>query len=99
VINMNISLPFVTKSKRRKKVHSKEQTQRETVKVRSEYTPIEIQNMDMPKLEYLYQHGSPTERELADHLIQAKKKWALIELAMPMDSELASGSPFAGDRR
>jgi len=96
---MNISLPFITTSKRRKKTHSKKQTKRETVKIRSEYTPIEIQNMDMPQLEYVYEHGSPTERELADHLIQAKKKWALVELAAPMNNELASGAPFAGGIR
>jgi hypothetical protein len=64
--------------------------------VQNEHTPVEIQDMDMPKLEYLYQHGSPTEREIADRLIQARKKWALIELVMPLNTELASGAPFAG---
>lgn len=77
--------------------HKKEKPlKRSIIKVQSEHTPVEIQNMDMPKLEYLYQHGSPTEREIADRLIQARKKWALIELVMPLDNELASGAPFAG---
>lgn len=90
---MEISLSFVTQQRKKKK---KSPAKRELIKIHSDYTPMEIQNMDMPKLEYLYQHGTPTERELADHLIQARKKWALIELAMPMNTELASGAPFAG---
>lgn len=90
---MNIDLPFITQPRKHKK---KDPVKRGIVKINNEHTPVEIQNMDMPKLEYLYQHGSPTEREIANHLIQARKKWELIELAMPMDSELASGSPFAG---
>jgi len=90
---MNIDLPFINQTKRKKVKNSAKQ---KLIKVQSEHTPIEVQNMTMPQLEYLYEHGSSTERELADHLIQARKKWALIELAMPMDAELASGSPFAG---
>ena len=89
---MNIDLPFMNQTKRKKvKI-----TEQKLIKVQNEHTPIEVQNMTMPQLEYLYEHGSSTERELADHLIQARKKWALVELAMPMDAELASGSPFAG---
>jgi broad specificity polyphosphatase/5'/3'-nucleotidase SurE len=89
---MNIDLPFMNQTKRKKvKI-----TKQKLIKVQNEHTPIEVQNMTMPQLEYLYEHGSSTERELADHLIQARKKWALVELAMPMDAELASGSPFAG---
>jgi len=90
---MGISLPFMTEPRKHKKEKS---AKRNIIKVQSEHTPVEIQNMDMPQLEYLYEHGTSTERELADHLIQARKKWALIELAMPMNIELASGAPFAG---
>jgi len=90
---MDISLPFMNEPRKHKK---EKPVKRNIIKVQSEHTPVEIQNMDMPQLEYLYEHGTSTERELADHLIQARKKWALIELAMPMNTELASGAPFAG---
>lgn len=93
---MDVSLPFVIQQRKRKE---REPVKRKLIKIRSDYTPMEIQNMDMPQLEYVYEHGSPTEREMADHIIQARKKWALVELAAPMNNELASGSPFAGGIR
>jgi|WetSurMetagenome_2_1015567.scaffolds.fasta_scaffold29228_4 hypothetical protein len=100
---MNVNLSFVTNpalSAKRGKAKSKK-VKRTLVKFKSDHTPIEIQNMDNQELEYLYEHGSPTEKDMAENILHARKKWSLVELAMPMDAELASGtgSPYAGGVR
>jgi hypothetical protein len=100
---MDVSLPFVTNpapSAKRNKAKSKK-VKRTLVKFKSDHTPVEIQNMDNQELEFLYEHGSATERDMAENILHARKKWALVELAMPMDAELASGtgSPYAGGVR
>ena len=91
MIIMEISLPFITQPRKKK---SKHPVKRKLIKVRNEYTPIEIQNMSMPELEYIYQHGSPTEIEIADNIIRARKKMS-VALSLS-DDILPSGSPFAG---
>lgn len=99
---MEMTLPFVTNpapAAKRKKPKVKKSVKRTMVKFKSDHTPIEIQNMDNQELEYLYAHGSETERDMAENILHARKKWALVELAMPMDAELASGSPYAGGVR
>jgi hypothetical protein len=55
--------------------------------------------MDIPELVYLYEHGSSAERAMAENVLHAREKWDLVMLAAPMDNELASGAPFANDRR
>ena len=94
---MDITLQFVNQPKTRKKIKSK-QVKRTMIKFTSDHTPLEIQHMDNHELEDLYEHGSPTEKDMAENILRARKKWALIELAMPMDVELAqgTGSPYAG---
>lgn len=96
---MEMTLPFVTNpapAAKRKKQKVKKGTKRTLIKIKSDHTPIEIQHMSNEDLEYLYDHGSPTEKDMAENILHARKKWALVELAMPMDAELASGSPYAG---
>jgi hypothetical protein len=94
---MKMTLQFITPSIK-KRTKSKK-IKKPMVKFKSDHTPLEIQNMDDQELEYLYAHGSPTERDMAENILHARKKWALVELAMPMDVELArgTGSPYAGD--
>ena len=97
---MKLKLSFMNTSAKRKKPKSKKSKQI-MVKFKSDHTPIEIQRMSDQELEYLYEHGSPTERELADHFIQLRQKLERLELIMPMDAELAqgTGSPYAGGIR
>jgi len=89
---MNISLPFITQPKQRKKKKTKVKSNR-LIKVRSEHAPIEIQNMNMPELEYLYEHGTPTEKEIAEHVMVTRKKFE--KATMVPDDILASSSPTA----
>lgn len=101
---MEMSLPFVTNPApvaKRKKVKVKKNVKRTLVKFKSDHTPVEIRNMGDQELEYLYEHGSSTEKDMAENILHARKKWALVELAMPMDAELAqdTGSPYAGGVR
>jgi hypothetical protein len=97
---MDMTLQFVTQPTNRKKAKSKK-PKRTMIKFTSDHTPLDIQNMDNQELADLYEHGSPTERDMAENILHARKKWALVELAMPMDSELAqnTGSPYAGGVR
>jgi hypothetical protein len=97
---MDMTLQFVTQPTGRKKVKSKK-PKRTMIKFTSDHTPLEIQHMSTSDLEDLYEHGSPTEKDMAENILHARKKWALVELAMPMDSELAqnTGSPYAGGVR
>jgi hypothetical protein len=97
---MDMTLQFVTQPATRKKAKSKK-PKRTMIKFTSDHTPLEIQQMSNSDLENLYEHGSPTERDMAENILHARKKWALVELAMPMDVELArgTGSPYAGDVR
>lgn len=89
---MNISLPFVTQPKKRKKNKTKVKTNR-LIKIHNEHTPIEIQNMNMPELEYLYEYGTPTEKEIAEHIMITRKKFD--KATMVSDDILASGAPTA----
>jgi hypothetical protein len=86
---MNLSLPFVTQPKRKKKNNKPETTR--IIKIHNEYTPIEIQNMTMPELEYLYEHGTPTQKEIAEHVMITRKKFEIA--TMVPDDILASGAP------
>jgi len=97
---MDMTLQFVTQPTNRKKVKSTK-PKRTMIKFTSDHTPLDIQNMDNQELVDLYEHGSPTERDMAENILHARKKWALVELAMPMDVELAqgTGSPYAGGVR
>jgi hypothetical protein len=88
---MDISLPFITQSRKKKRKYP---ATREAIKVQSEHTPIEIQNMDMPQLEYMYQYGTPDEKETANKIIILRKKWNLITL--PNDDILPQGSGAPG---
>lgn len=90
---MNISLPFVTQPQQRKKKKTKVKSTR-LITIRSEHAPIEIQNMDMPELEYLYEHGTPTEKEIAEHVMMTRKKFD--RATMVPDDILASGAPTSG---
>lgn len=93
---MEVTLPFVTQNiqpiKRKKK--NKRPIKRTIIKIKTEHTPMEIQNMDLSQLEYLYEHGSPTEKELADRMIRIRKKWAMASLLS--DDILPTGSPIIG---
>jgi hypothetical protein len=96
---MKIDLPFLNSPKQRKKIKGKKQVKRTLISIQTEHTPLEIQNMDIPELVYLYEHGSSAERAMAENVLHAREKWDLVMLAAPMDNELASGAPFANDRR
>jgi len=89
---MNMTLQFVTQPRKKKK--DKKLVKRPMIKIKSEHTPVEIQNMDMPQLEYIYEHGSPTEKELADNIIRARKKWATASSLS--DDIVPTGSPIPG---
>lgn len=97
---MKMELQFITKPQKRK-IKKNKKIKKTMVKFRSDHTPLEIQHMSNDELEYLYEHGSETEQDMAENILHARKKWALIDLAMPMDVELASGtgSPYASDVR
>jgi len=97
---MDMTLQFITQSKQRQKMKSKK-PKRNMIKFVSDHTPLEIQHMSNEELEDLYEHGSDTEQDMAENILHARKKWALVELAMPMDSEIAqgTGSPYAGGVR
>jgi len=88
---MGISLPFMTEPRKHKKEKS---AKRNIIKVQSEHTPVEIQNMDMPQLEYIYQYGTPDEKETAERIIRLRQKWNLITL--PNDDILPQGSGAPG---
>lgn len=88
---MNISLPFITQPTPRKQ--KKTQPSR-LIKIKSEHTPLEIQNMSMPELEHLYNHGTPTEKEMARIIIHARKSAEIGN--MLADDKLSSGSPVSG---
>jgi hypothetical protein len=89
-----LTLPFITKSApRRKKKQISEISTKPMIKIRNQYAPMEIQGMSMPQLEYIYEHGSPTERDMADQVITARKKFEIATM-MP-DDILASGSQGA----
>jgi hypothetical protein len=96
---MDMTLQFITPSAK-KRVKNKKM-KKPMVKFKSDHTPLEIQHMSNDELEDLYEHGSETEQDMAENILHARKKWALVELAMPMDSELAqnTGSPYAGGVR
>lgn len=98
---MNIDLPFLNSPKPRKKnkTKGKKQVKRTLISIQTEHTPLEIQKMELPELIYLYEHGSSAERSMAENVLHAREKWDLVMLAAPMDNELASGAPFANDRR
>jgi hypothetical protein len=84
---MELSLPFVTSSapqaappapmrkKKKMKKSTKRNIKKPLIKIRSEYTPMEIMNMDIPEIQYLYEHGSPTERDMADNILRARLKF------------------------
>ena len=84
-------------STKRKKPASKKSKQT-LVKFKSDHTPIEIQNMSDQDLEYIYEHGSSTEKDFADRIIRLRQKAERLDLIMPVDAELAegTGSPYAG---
>lgn len=98
---MNIDLPFLNSPKPRKKkiVKGKKPIKRTLISIKTEHTPLEIQNMETPDVIYIYEHGSSAERSIAENVLHAREKWDLVMLAAPMDNELASGAPFANDRR
>jgi hypothetical protein len=95
---MDISLPFITQSARRKKSNKDKPSKRRIIKIHSEHTPLEIMNMDMPDLMYIYKHGSVGEREIAENVLRARKKWevasSLSDDVVPSDAP-NSGSPNA----
>lgn len=88
---MDIALPFITQRKKSKK--GKPSNTR-IINIHNEHTPVEIMNMDMPELEYLYMHGSPSEKELADNIIRARKKWIIASSLS--DDIVPTGSPTPG---
>jgi len=96
---MDMKLQFVTPSVK-KKIKNKK-IKKPMIKFKSDHTPLEIQHMSDQELEYLYEHGSPTEKDLADRFIQLRQKLERLEFIMPMDAELAqgTGSPYAGGIR
>jgi hypothetical protein len=84
---MNIDLSFInTPIKRKIKKPIKN-----IIKISNEHTPIEIQNMTMPQLEYLYEHGSPTEKEIVGNIMFTRKKFDMATIVP--DDILPSGSP------
>jgi len=98
---MDVSLPFITNTaqtaKRKKQKIIKKKVKRTLVKFKSDHTPVEIQNMDDQELEYLYEHGSPTEQDVADQILRARKKWDLAFNYSP-DDILPEGSGSGGAR-
>lgn len=96
---MKMTLQFITPSAK-KRVKSKKM-KKPMVKFKSDHTPLEIQNMSDQELEYLYEHGSETEQDMADRIIRLRQKAERLEMIMPMDIELAegTGSPYAGGIR
>lgn len=97
---MNLDLPFLSSPQQRKKKKVKgKKAKRTLISIQTDHTPLEIQNMETPELIYLYEHGSSAERAMAENVLHAREKWDLVMLAAPMDNELASGAPFANDRR
>jgi len=94
---MNLNFQFITPTPKKRNKKSK----KPMITFKSDHTPIEIQHMSNNELQDLYEHGSETEKDMAENILHARKKWALIDLAMPMDSEIANGtgSPYAGDVR
>lgn len=95
---MKLEFQFIIPPKKKKRM---KKLKKPMIKFRSDHTPLEIYHMGDSELVYLYEHGSPTEQDMAENILHARKKWALIDLAMPMDVELAqgTGSPYAGDVR
>jgi len=93
---MSISLMFPFQQPNNKERRPKK---RVIAKIKTEHSPVEIQDMDMPELLNIYEHGSPIERSIAEEILYRRKKAALVDLASPMNSELASGSPFANNIR
>lgn len=87
---MKVSLPFITK----KKIKKRKKQIKKIIKIVNEHTPLEIMNMDMPELMYIYQHGTVAEKEIADNVLRARKKW---EIASSLsDDVLPTGSPNVG---
>lgn len=95
---MSASLIFPFPQPKIKKKRSKK-AKRIIATIKTEHTPIEIRDMDMPELLDIYEHGSPIERSIAEEILYRRKKAELVDLASPMNSELASGSPFANNIR
>lgn len=94
---MEVILPFVTNStppaqRRNKKSKT---VKRKIIKIHNSYTPVELYNMDDPQLEYLYEHGSPAEREVASEILKKRQKWDII-LNKSLDDPLPSGSGLRG---
>jgi hypothetical protein len=51
-------------------------------------------DMDMPELMYIYKHGTVAEKEIAENVLRARKKW---EVASSMsDDVLPTGAPTVG---
>jgi len=78
---VQFNFQFVTKPKKRQKTDNDQQIKRAIATFHSDHTPVEIQNMDMPQLQNLYEHGSPAERELANHILRARNNWEQLEYA------------------
>jgi hypothetical protein len=92
---MNISLPFITAPahpRKKSKLISKKRT---IIKIKNEYAPIEIQNMDDAHLEYIYEHGSPAERDVAEEIIKNRQRWDTI-INKGLDDTLPTGSGQTG---
>lgn len=87
---MEVALPFITQRKGKKSKPQK----RTIAKIRNSYTPVEIMNMDIQELEYLYEHGSPTEQDIADNILRARKKW-MVASSMSDDAD-RTDSPNSG---
>jgi hypothetical protein len=95
---MNISLPFMNstppRAKRKvKKVNSK--INRNLIRFRNNYTPVEIYNMDDAQLENLYEHGSPSERDIANEIKKKRSNWDTV-VNKGLDDTLPSGSGVSG---
>lgn len=88
---MEVSLPFIINRKKSKK---KEKLVKRIIKVYNEHTPLEIMDMDMPELMYIYQHGTVAEKEIAENVLRARRKWSIASSLS--DDVLPTGSPTTG---
>lgn len=98
---MQINLPFVHPQKRKKSIKIYSPKVKKIVKIHKvkkvhlPYTYTEIQNMTDSQLDYLYEHGSPAERDIAGEVIQNRKNWDTI-INKGLDDPLPRGSGQSG---
>lgn len=88
-----ISLIFPYSTTQRK--NKKNKPKKRMVKFHNDYTEFEIQNMDDPQLERLYEHGTPAEREIARKIIKMRDDWDTI-INKSIDDPLPAGSGQPG---